>query len=81
MLTDFIEVIIITVTVTVVVKLMINFVFGFVLMSVRGTSPNLHFHSRFDNLLVMSACLHLPPLLSPIDLLGKDIDPGHVLLT
>ena len=78
MLTDFIEVII---TVTVVVKLMINFVFGFVLMSVRGTSPNLHFHSRSDSLLVMSACLHLPPLLGPIDLLGKDIDPSHVLLT
>ena len=78
MVTNFIEVII---TVTVVVKLMINFVFGFALMSVRGRSPNSHFHSRSDNLLVMSAYLHLPPLLSPIDLLGKDTDPGHVLLT
>ena len=75
MVTDFIEVII---TVTVVnVKLMI----GFVLMNVLGRCPNSHCHSRSDNLLVMSACLHLPPLLDPIDLPDMGIDPSHFLPT
>ena len=75
MVTNFIEFII---TVTVVnVKLMISFV----LMSVLGRSPNSNCHSRSDNLLVMSACLHLPPLLDPIDLPDTGIDPSHFLPT
>ena len=74
MVTGFIIEVITTVTIVVViVKLMI----GFALTSVRGTSPNSHCHSHSDNLLVMSAYLHLLPLLGPVDLLGMGIDPGH----
>ena len=73
MVTGFIIEVITTVTIVVIVKLMI----GFALMSVHGTSPNSHCHSHSDNLLVMSAYLHLLPLLGPVDLLGMGIDPGH----